>query len=265
MMKRILVSAALVAFPLAAPAQVPGDLVSGQMRTGWRTATGTHMAALDLRLQEGWKTYWRAPGDAGIPPHFDWAGSENLGSVAFHWPVPDVFDQNGLRSVGYHDALVLPMEVTPLDPTKPVLLRAKVDLGICEAICMPVSLRFEALLPDRGGPDPEIARALDQQPRPAAAAGLTSARCDVEPIRDGLRLTAALAVPSLGPDETAVIEVADGGVWVSETILARSGGALTAKADLVAESGAPFALNRSDIRITLLSGGRGYELEGCPG
>ncbi len=45
--------------------------VTGQVLEGWVRADGTRMAAVQLDLEPGWKTYWRAPGDAGIPPSFD--------------------------------------------------------------------------------------------------------------------------------------------------------------------------------------------------
>jgi DsbC/DsbD-like thiol-disulfide interchange protein len=74
---------------------------------------GGHMAAVELQLAPGWKTYWRSPGDAGIPPSFDWSGSENVKSVRLHWPAPEVFEANGMQTIGYHERLVLPVEITP--------------------------------------------------------------------------------------------------------------------------------------------------------
>lgn len=249
--------------PLAALAEgLPDDIVRAELRGGWRTADGTHMAALHLTLAPGWKTYWRAPGDAGIPPSFDWTGSTNVGAVTFHWPSPDVFDLSGMRTLGYHDELVLPIEIAPASPGGPVELAARIDLGVCEDVCVPVTLSVRAVLPEGTEPDPVIRAALSEQPERAGGA---PARCAVEPIRDGLRLTAEIGLPKTGPDEFAVVELADASVWVSPAQTRREGGRLVSVADLVPANAQPFALDRSDIRITLFGGGRAVQIDGCTG
>lgn len=246
--------------------EVPANVVTATLREGWRTPAGTQMAALELRLAPGWKTYWRAPGDGGIPPAFDWTGSANVAEVALHWPKPEVFDLNGMRSFGYHEALVLPIEIRPAEPGAPVRIAARIDLGVCNAICMPMTVRVEGDLGAGGRPDPVIRAALAARPEPAAAAGLTAARCAAEPIRDGLRLTSRLALPRLGGEEIAVVELADRTVWVSPAETLREGGELSATADLVPADAKPFALDRSTVRITVFGGkGRVVEVEGCTG
>lgn len=260
-------SVALLA--IAAPAlaqEVPPNVVSATFREGWRTESGTQMAALELRLAPGWKTYWRAPGEGGIPPEFDWSGSSNIGGIAFHWPKPEIFELNGMRSFGYHEALVLPIEIRPAKAGEPVRVTAEIDLGVCKEICVPMTVSVAADLAAGGTPDPVIRAALAEMPKSAADAGLTAARCETEPIRDGLRLTSRLALPSLGPDEIAVLELSDRSVWVSPAETRRDGGELTATADLVPADARPFALDRSAVRITLFgSGGRVVEVRGCTG
>jgi DsbC/DsbD-like thiol-disulfide interchange protein len=251
----------------AADAQsvVQSDVVQGQFRPGWKTGSGTHMTALHLLLAPDWKTYWRAPGDTGIPPHFDWSGSENIGSVRFHWPSPDVFHANGLRTVGYHDELVLPFEVTPKDPRKPVVLRASIDLGVCKDICVPATLTLSAALPPRGQSDTAIKSALKSRPSTGAEAGLRSIGCKVEPIRDGLRITARMDLPAQGAEEVVVFEPAEAEVWVSEAQVGRDGRVLNAVAEMVPPSGQPFALDRSGIVVTVIgTNGRAVEIRGCP-
>lgn len=268
-MIRTVLSAALAATLLAvapASAQTPRalDVVDAELRPGWRTETGTHMAALHLRLAGGWKTYWRAPGDAGIPPRFDWAGSHNLAGVRMHWPRPSVFDTAGLRTIGFADELVLPLEFSLRDPSAPARISASVELGVCETICIPVTLRLSGELPAGGQADARILAALADRPKPAREAGLSRADCGVEPISDGLRVTARLEMPSIGRNEVAVFELPDATVWISEATSRREGPQLLAEAEMVAESGAPFALDRSDLRITVLGDDRAVELRGCP-
>lgn len=249
---------ALLALPV--PAQVP--LVTASLLNGWQTENGTQMTGLRLQLQPGWKTYWRAPGDAGIPPSFDWSASDNVASVLVHWPAPHVFAQSGIRSIGYSGDVVLPVEVTPRDPARPVRLVGQVDIGVCRDVCVPVMLRLDAQVAAPGAADPAIKAALAARP---AVARTESVSCGVEPISDGLRVQAEMTLPSTGGDEVVVIEPGEPGVWVSESAVARDGNRLVAVAEMVGPTGVPFALDRSAIRITVLGDRQVVEISGCPG
>ena len=248
--------------PLAA--QTQDDVLSAEILPGWRDAAGHYMTALHLRLAPGWKTYWRAPGSAGIPPVFDWSGSRNLGQVRLMWPSPTVIRTNGMQSIGYLDDLILPIALTPADPSTPLDVALRIDLGICHDICMPATLTLTAHLSGPGAPDAAITAALAARPRSPSEAGLTAITCDVTPIADGLHLTAHLTLPDQGGSETVVVETADPTVWVAEAASSRAGPRLTAATDLVATSGAPFALDRSGVTVTVLSPGQSVEIKGCP-
>ena len=231
---------------------------------GWSTGQGTHMAALSVTLAPGWKTYWRSPGEAGIPPSFDWSGSQNLQSVALHWPTPQVFHTAGMLSIGYHDGMLLPIEVTAVDPSQPIILRARVDLGVCREICVPAMLEVSATLTQPGASDPAIKAALRDQPVSAQDAGVGTVSCTLEPTDDGLRLTASLVMAPSGPEETVMIEAGMPEVWASDTAVSRRGDVLTAAAELIGPPGAPLALDRSAIVLTVLGSERAVEIRGCP-
>lgn len=264
MLKTALTLAFMALIAPATHAETQDDIIAGRLLAGFATDQGNRMAGLELALAPGWKTYWRAPGDAGIPPIFDWRGSKNVKAVRLHWPRPSVFHLNGMQSVGYHDALVLPLEVEPMDPAQPVALHLRVDLGVCKDICMPATLDLSADLTPVGG-DAAIRAALADQPINGSAAGLTDVHCSVEPIRDGLRVTAHLDLPTQGAEETVVLESGLDGVWVSEATTTRDGGRLTAVADMVPPEGAPFALDRSGVVVTVIAADRAVEIKGCPG
>ncbi|MDZ4094894.1 MAG: protein-disulfide reductase DsbD family protein [Paracoccaceae bacterium] len=243
------------------------NVISADILPGWQTGSGQHMVALRLHLAPHWKTYWRAPGDAGIPPVFNWAGSQNLGTVKIHWPRPEVFETNGMRSIGYYDELVLPIEVTANVAGQPVMLSANVDLGVCRDICMPASLSVSADLPSAGAnliPDAVIMAALKSQPTKGTDAGMTAISCQIDPISDGLRVTAKISLPAISTAETVVLESGQDGVWVSEATSARDGDQLVATVDMVAGSGAPFALDRSGVTVTVLGTDSAVEIHGCP-
>ena len=240
------------------------DVMAGSIRSGWQQAEGSHMTALHLSLAPGWKTYWRNPGDAGIPPIFDWTGSENVDSVRLHWPRPHVFEFNGFTTVGYKGEFVLPIEVVPADPGRPIRLKGSVELGVCDDICLPATFAFDTLLSGAGAPDPMIDAALADRPLQADQAGLGDIGCTVDPIADGLRITATMALPGAGPAETVMFETTTPGVWVSSSETTRHGRTLTAVAEMVPPEGAPFALDRSGVTLTVISDNRAVEIRGCP-
>ena len=248
----------------AAAAQSQDDVLSAELLTGWQMQNGHHMAGLRLLLAPDWKTYWRAPGEAGIPPLFNWTGSENVKSIRIHWPSPSVFHTNGMQTIGYHDAVVLPLEITPRDARLPVVLRAQIDLGVCKDICMPAMVAVEAALDNPGDGNEAIRAALKSRPKSAVEGGVAGISCAVEPIDDGLRVTASITMPFMGVAETVAIETRDPSVWVGQADSIRAGDTLVSVVDMVAGSGAPFALDRSGVTVTVLHAGRAVEVIGCP-
>lgn len=232
---------------------------------GWRTADGSHMAGLRITLAPGWKTYWRAPGDGGIPMQFTLTGSENLNGAEFRWPTPEVFYQSGLRSVGYTDGVVIPMVISPNDRTDDIAVSGQVTIGVCEEICVPMTFDVSAILPPQGQRDGSIVAALVDRPETAREAGVTAATCRLVPSSDGFEITTQVSMPGLRGNEEVVIETADPTVWVSEPDVSISGGQVTAVSDLVPMGTGGFALDRSGVRITILGNGRAIDVQGCTG
>ncbi|MEX0318923.1 MAG: protein-disulfide reductase DsbD domain-containing protein [Ruegeria sp.] len=250
---------------LAAPVYAGGldDVVRLDVLDGGVTKKGTYLGAIRLTLADGWKTYWRAPGEAGIPPSFDWRGSRNVGEVSITWPAPEVFDQNGLRSIGYEDQLVLPVEITPAKPGQPVRLKGEMDFGVCKEVCIPGNLSFDHRLDSGAGRHPAIAAALAQRPYSAREAGVKSASCRLKPTQHGLQIEARIAMPPAGGAEVAVIEPGNPALWAAETRTRRQGNTLIASSEVISNSGAAFALDRSEVRITVLGARHAVDIQGC--
>lgn len=144
---------------------------------------GRVMAGVEIRLDKGWKTYWRIPGDAGVPPDLDWSQSVNLGAAKVLFPAPKRLKDPIGFSLGYEDHIVLPVEVRAADPSKPVDLKLKLLYGICREICVPAEASLELRLDTARlkGESPAIAAAFQRVPI-AAAPGLpqiVSAKLDV--------------------------------------------------------------------------------------
>jgi len=257
----------LAALAVAAPAaadDIPDVLAHVEVLPGWRGDDGVHRAALAIKLAPGWKTYWRTPGDAGIPPIFDWSTSQNLSGAGVSFPVPRVFYENGMRSIGYDDGVILPIALSAENANADIDLSGRMTIGVCLDICVPVELNFNALLPGSDTtPTPRVARAMQDRPMTASEAGVGGVSCDIEPIRDGMRITAIMDVPRMSDNDVAVIELANREIWVSEATMTRRGGTLVASADMVPPNSQPFVLSRQDVRITVFGGGQAVDIRGC--
>ncbi|HEY3641815.1 MAG TPA: protein-disulfide reductase DsbD domain-containing protein [Xanthobacteraceae bacterium] len=134
-------------------------------------------AGIEIRLKPGWHTYWRYPGDAGVPPRFDFSGSQNVKAVEVLWPAPQRLPEAGLNTIGYERDVILPLRVIPQEAARPVTLTIKLDYAICEKLCVPAQSKAELAL--TGGPsaqDPRLAAAEARVPRKVAlGAGQTLA------------------------------------------------------------------------------------------
>jgi DsbC/DsbD-like thiol-disulfide interchange protein len=124
-------------------------LIAGAME---KTSTAPFLSAgVEIRLDPGWKTYWRYPGDSGVPPTFDFAGSQNVKSAIVDWPAPEKFpDGAGGHSIGYVDDIVLPLKVTPIDAAQPTSLHLTLNYAICGTLCIPAKATLELPLTDEG-------------------------------------------------------------------------------------------------------------------
>ncbi len=105
-------------------------------------------AGVEIRLDRGWHTYWRDPGDSGVPPIFDFTGSENVKSVTVLWPAPERFpDGAGGQSIGYTRSVIFPFRVVPVDEARGSLLHLKLAYAVCEKLCVPADATLEVTLP----------------------------------------------------------------------------------------------------------------------
>lgn len=107
----------------------------------------TMPAGIEVKLDDDWKTYWRSPGDAGLPPTLDWAGSKNLGSAQLLYPAPERITVLGIQTFGYKHDVVFPVDVTLADKGKPLDLKLKLDILICAEQCIPKSIALALSVP----------------------------------------------------------------------------------------------------------------------
>jgi DsbC/DsbD-like thiol-disulfide interchange protein len=136
----------LAALALGAPASAQEAAVSpwskaaySSMRliAGATAPSGKQRIGVEITMSQGFKTYWRSPGDAGVPPVFDWSGSENVGGLDVRWPTPERFEDGAGSGIGYVGDVVVPVSVQPVDPARPVTVVLKLDYAVCDKICVP--------------------------------------------------------------------------------------------------------------------------------
>ncbi len=139
------------------------------------------VAGLWLQMDAGWHTYWRNPGDAGLPTRAKWDLPEGFTAGELQWPRPIRFNTGPLVSYGYEHEVLLPVEIQVPDtlPSNEVRLSARVSWLECEEVCLPGKAELSLALPVRSNPGPGPAAALfertrKQMPEKDAAWGLSA-------------------------------------------------------------------------------------------
>lgn len=151
-----------VLFPLAAALAVVWSALPASAGTGpWADGAkarvrilaegigpdGRLAAGIEIVLPAGWKTYWRDPGTAGVAPRIDFTPSENVTAAEVAFPVPHRFD-DGFSVINVYDGrVVLPVSIVVADPARPVELSAVLDLGVCQAVCIPDHVEASLVVP----------------------------------------------------------------------------------------------------------------------
>lgn len=217
------------------------------------------VAGVEIMMAEGWKTYWRNPGDAGgVPPFFDWTTSENLGLAKVLFPAPSRFKDASGDSVGYKKAVVFPIEVTAKDPSKPVTLNVAMEFGVCREICVPAEAKLTLAMPAAAAPLPAVlATALDMVPRKAAERRTGDpefkvGRATLAGDKPKLEIDVAFAGDASGGD--VFIEGPDG-VYLNlpKKVQAAGGGVQTFEVDLA--TGVDIAeIKGKSLVVTMVSG-----------
>lgn len=152
------------ASPWDADARAGMRLIAASTRAGDASVRG----GVELKFAPGWKTYWRYPGDSGVPPRFDFTGSQNVKSLTIGWPAPHRFSDESGTTIGYKADVIFPLRIVPQDPAKPVLLRLTLDYAVCEKLCVPASGSAElALDREASAHDDALAAAEAAVPKPA--------------------------------------------------------------------------------------------------
>jgi DsbC/DsbD-like thiol-disulfide interchange protein len=222
------------------------------------SAPGTIAAAVEIRLPQGWKTYWRTPGSGGIPPRFDFSASRNLADAEIAYPYPQRFDDGYSIANVYEGRVVFPVTLKADDPDQPVRVDLTVDLGVCEKVCIPAMVRVKA----------ESARANDVKasaivaaaralvpgaPLPGLLAGISLKRVGGSDEKPEFELRA-----NAGADAVVFLEGPDDWFASAPRLLRREGDVAVFgfSFDRV---GSRVPIGGTAIHVTLVGGGRAVE------
>jgi len=219
------------------------------------------LGGIGFQLQPGWKTYWRTPGDSGVPPRFDFSKSDNVEAVTVLWPAPTKFDDGaGGNSLGYHDQVVLPLRIVAKNTDKPVTLRAEVNYAVCERLCIPVEASVElAFNSVASTEDSALFAALDTVPKPANV-GDPNPLTIIDVKRQG---RSEVLVDVVTPDERPINLFVEGPTpdWGLPVPKLLDHGPPGVKRFAFALDGVPPGVNPEGaaLKLTLVGGDRGYE------
>ncbi len=250
----------------AASPWVTSDVAKARLLTAV-TGTGTLAsvpAGVEVAMDAGWKTYWRSPGDAGLPPALDWAGSTGLKAATLSYPVPERLTLLGIQTFGYHGDVVFPLDLAVIEPGRPLNLRLKLDVLVCARLCVPKT--FDLALDVPAGPaTPDgdaltLAKARAAVPGDARTAGL--AVSGVAEVSDGghpaLEVRATAFEPFRDPDVIAEIDPA---VALGQPRVTIAGGGREATFTVPLEQPLPVGARLAGraITLTVTDGARALE------
>lgn len=219
---------------------------------------------LDVTLDDGWKTYWRAPGDAGLPPALDWSGSTNLAAADLLYPAPRRISVLGIDTFGYKHHVLFPLDVHLKQPGAALDAKLKLDLLVCAEQCVPYTFKLDLDLPAGAAvatPEAqEIAAARAAVPDNGRASGLDVTKVEEVSFKGApaLSVEARAREPFAQPD-LAVELGTEIGLAAPHVSLSDGGHAARFVLPLLRHLPPGVHLTGRDARVTLFDGARAAE------
>ncbi|UZE46928.1 protein-disulfide reductase DsbD family protein [Rhodopseudomonas sp. P2A-2r] len=192
------------AAPPSAAAPARPD-ITANLIVGNTDIADPHSIWLGVRvlLGPGWKTYWKSPGDAGLPPEFDWTASSNIKAPEVNWPLPHRTSILGLDTIGYSGEVVFPVKIVRRDPAADTAIVLKLAIYACSNVCV----REEYALKATFGPDlapragqQQIVAWLAKVPLPQSPAITVHSITRLGTDPEKLQITASAIAPFASPD-----------------------------------------------------------------
>ena len=241
-------------------------LVSAKITDGWIEKDQKLIFGLKIDLNKNWKTYWRLPGNAGLEPLFNFDKSENVFAAKIMWPSPIIFGEDNLWSIGYKDSVLLPLEVTPIDTSKPIKLEIQADIGLCEDVCIPVTLNVSYFAtPGQNQENYEILGAILSEPIKSDDIGFQPPQCIIKNGELIMEFNEKNVKTGIENIELFVIEVGSSVFYVNSQKAYVFDDRITVSTKNSVETELPGVISRERIKTTIIGSNQSLEFVGCSG
>ena len=241
-------------------------LVSAKITDGWIEKDQKLIFGLKIDLNKNWKTYWRLPGNAGLKPLFTFDKSENVFAAKIMWPSPIIFGEDNLWSIGYKDSVLLPLEVTPIDTSKPIKLEIQADIGVCEDVCIPVTLNVSYFAtPGQNQENYEILGAILSEPIKSDDIGFQPPQCIIKNGELIMEFNEKNVKTGIENIELFVIEVGSSVFYVNSKKAYVFDDRITVSTKNSVETELPGVISRETIKTTIIGSNQSIEFVGCSG
>lgn len=241
-------------------------LVSAKITDGWIEKDQKLIFGLKIDLNKNWKTYWRLPGNAGLKPLFTFDKSENVFAAKIMWPSPIIFGEDNLWSIGYKDSVLLPLEVTPIDTSKPIKLEIQADIGLCEDVCIPVTLNVSYFAtPGQNQENYEILGAILSEPIKSDDIGFQPPQCIIKNGELIMEFNEKNVKTGIENIELFVIEVGSSVFYVNSQKAYVFDDRITVSTKNSVETELPGVISRERIKTTIIGSNQSLEFVGCSG
>jgi DsbC/DsbD-like thiol-disulfide interchange protein len=195
--------AGLLAFACAAALAAPvvkTEHVEAQLFAERESAqAGKPMAVgLRLRMAPHWHTYWKNPGDSGLPTKIQWELPAGWKAGEIQWPYPRPLPVGPLMNYGYEDEVLLVSDITPAASTAPGKhpIKAKAEWLVCKDVCIPEKGEVDLVVTVGSAEGPPDSRSAAQFERARAQLPFEPSGWKFESALQGKSLVVRMAPPA---------------------------------------------------------------------
>ncbi|NLS02645.1 cytochrome C biogenesis protein [Rhizobium sp. P32RR-XVIII] len=186
---------------------------------------GTMRGALQIEPKPRWITYWREPGNSGIPPQISVAPESGVTLKAIRFPVPKHLSDGRIDDIAYDAAVSLPLTFSAKDASGPLTLKASAFIGICKDICIPFQGEFSLAIGSANQSRPEEEAILKSAEaslpeKPSSQFKVTSYKVS----EDKKQLWLQIALPAAGDTAPEVILTGPAGYVFTKKLMSKRDG-----------------------------------------
>lgn len=176
-------------------------------------AEGSREGVLLIEPKPGWITYWKEPGDVGIPPSITPASGAAFSVARVDFPVPKLLTSGDMQDVGYDHPVALPLVLANAGNDTPISISAFV--GVCQNICIPFQADLTVDPAAEIGVDPTEVALVENAKRLVPPGPSEDFRVTGHAIKPDLKsLEVSLRLPHKGPATEVFLSGPSGHVYV---------------------------------------------------